>query len=105
MVVQPIDKAALADHVVDRTRRKRNDDGLVLADPPEELTLLVTGQVAHRIQDQDEVFTVRQREVGRLMLSVENVLPAVCLYCFEQVVAFGGVQAANDQNIGTAALR
>ena len=105
MVVQPIDKAALADHVIDRTRRKRNDDGLVLTDPPEELTLLMTGQLAHRIQDQDEVPTGRQREVGRLTLGVEYVLRAVRLNCLEQVVAFRGVQVADNQNIGAAALR
>jgi len=105
VVVEPIDKSPLAHHVVNRTRRKRHDDGLVLADPPEELTLLVTRQLADGIQDQDTVPIVRQREGGRLTLGVEDVLPAMRFECLEQVVAFRRIQVADNQNIGTAALR
>ena len=77
---------------------------MVLLDPSQEPTLLVIGQATRVIKDKNDIAMVEKQET-LVTLDVEYVEAASRLDGLNDVLAFPRTQLADNQKIGTIALR
>ena len=76
----------------------------MLTDPSQEPSLLVIGQATHVIKDENDVAMVgKHKTLGTLV--VEYVEAASRLDGLNDILAFPRTQLADNQKIGTIALR